>query len=100
LRAGIKTPKPRKHAIYFIREGTTDRVKIGYSANMEGRLSNLQVGNSSSLMFAGAIPVCSEDRAKQVEADLHSSLHNLHIRGEWYTLTNTDVMRLVLNLTP
>jgi len=69
--------------IYFVQEGDTGAVKIGYAAKPQKRVGNLQTGNSKKLRILLEI-----EGDKHLESALHSSFKDSHFRGEWYHLTN------------
>jgi hypothetical protein len=65
--------------VYFIRDAEADQIKIGYTRLPLARLSNLQVGNSRSLEFAGLIAAPQE-----IEESIHYELMEGRSRGEWF----------------
>jgi len=67
--------------VYFIRQGLTGPIKIGYSTNgIYKRLKGLQTGNSSILYPVGAII----GGTKETEKVLHDRFAHLKIKGEWF----------------
>lgn len=64
--------------IYFIKGCETGRVKIGYSNNIENRLSTLQVGCPEKLIIWGTYD------GKLTEKEIHKKFKDLHVRGEWF----------------
>lgn len=65
--------------VYFIRNG--DTVKIGYSANPEKRMAQLQTGAAHKLELLGQVP-----GTPLTERMYHQRFSNVHIRGEMFEL--------------
>jgi hypothetical protein len=82
--------------VYFIRAGQSGPIKIGWSKDVGGRLSQLQTGNAERLTVLVSVPTTP---------DLERRLHDLLARhrrpgGEWFDpapeiLTLIDYLRLV-----
>jgi hypothetical protein len=68
--------------IYFVRAGRTNAVKIGYAANPEDRVRELQCASPHQLHLLGYMPGSKFD-----EADWHRRFGKERIRGEWFTLS-------------
>jgi hypothetical protein len=68
--------------VYFIRAGRTNAVKIGYAANPDERLRELQCASPHPLHMLGYMPGTKFDEAKW-----HSRFAVERIRGEWFTLS-------------
>ncbi|MCA1066143.1 GIY-YIG nuclease family protein (plasmid) [Rossellomorea sp. AcN35-11] len=88
--------------IYFIRENKNSddlqsHIKIGSTNNLDRRLSELVVGVPYPLEFVRAI--YSEDRLK-TERLLHSHFYKQHINGEWFELSQKDVLAVKLLQLP
>lgn len=65
--------------IYFIRDTSSDFVKIGYSYEPENRLKQLQTGSVARLEIIVVIPGdMTEEKA------LHKKFIDYRVRGEWY----------------
>lgn len=76
--------------IYFLIEQSDYRaVKIGYTANLAMRLSNLQIGNVKPLVLVAII-----DGNQLMETILHKLFEKYHVRGEWYSLTG-DLLNFI-----
>ena len=80
--------------VYFIQAGTQRMgpIKIGYAANPEKRMVELQVGCPFTLTLLFKLPVKSEKHAQKVEAWYHDRFHRKHIRGEWFKKISLDVI--------
>jgi hypothetical protein len=65
--------------IYFIRNETNGRVKIGYSANVKARLASLQTASPDKLTLLASIP-----GEKDREKSLHNQLCAHRLNGEWF----------------
>ena len=76
--------------IYFIKATVSQAIKIGYSANPEKRLSELQTGNPDKLLLLGTIRGNVD-----VEAQLHAQFVQHRLEGEWFS---GDVIEKVLDL--
>ena len=74
--------------VYFINESGTDNIKIGYTNNIESRLSTLQTGNSNELIIVKTIDCASIDSAFKLEYIYHELYKKNHIRGEWFNIPN------------
>lgn len=67
--------------VYFIREGNSGPIKIGWTArDLMHRRDTLQIGNSKTLMLLGHIP----NVPKSVEGEWHLRFRDLHVRAEWF----------------
>lgn len=64
--------------IYFLRCG--DRIKIGYSADVENRQKELATGAPNKLELIGHIPGRRRD-----ESTIHRYLEAYRTNGEWFT---------------
>jgi hypothetical protein len=69
--------------IYVI--GTDEKQKIGYSGDVEKRLSTLQTGNAEKIRIHHKIEVAPE-RARKIEKKIHDEYRYLMIRGEWFNM--------------
>jgi hypothetical protein len=77
--------------VYLINEVDTNNYKIGISKKpaSNGRIKNLQTGNHNELK------VLFEIKSKcytTLEKTLHRIYSNKHLRGEWFNLTNPDII--------
>ena len=80
----IKRKAPEHNFLYFIHEeGNVTQFKIGFTANLEQRLSSLQTGNPRNLVVYKTIPNSSIKKEKEMQHFFAS----YHIRGEWYQIT-------------
>lgn len=68
--------------IYFIRSGNT-HIKIGYSADPQLRLKELQTGCPAKLHLQATM-----EGTFQTEKGLHELLGHLRQRGEWFRYTD------------
>lgn len=67
--------------VYFITQG--NRVKIGFTTNLEGRLSGLQTGSHETLTMQASLLSFYE-----AERMIHRRFKADRIRGEWFNLTD------------
>jgi DNA-binding MarR family transcriptional regulator len=81
---------PHEPVVYFIANG--DRVKIGYSTNLGGRLSSLaQPKENVALTLAGG---------RELEAALHDRFKDARVRrSEWFKYTR-DIKQFVASHNP
>lgn len=77
--------------VYLIQEGDKDIYKIGVSKNdVElGRVKNLQTGNSDEL---NVINVFKCEHYFKLEGFLHRRFNSRHKRGEFFQLTDEEVL--------
>ena len=80
--------------LYAIQDSTSGYVKLGYSANPEQRLRELQTGSSAALCIIHTARI-REDRARPVEQQLHRELKHLQVRGEWFNLTESRARGMI-----
>lgn len=67
--------------VYFIQEGKTGPIKIGWTTNCpHRRRDNLQIGNSENLYLLGVLP----DADKSLEARWHNCYSKYRKRSEWF----------------
>lgn len=69
--------------IYAVGHRQHGWMKVGLASNLRGRMQNLQCGVPFKLEFFRFLKV--KDMNK-VESNLHYTLYNLRIRGEWFKL--------------
>lgn len=69
----------RDGLVYLIQRGPDGPVKIGWSQNIPGRKSNMQVANAEKLHVIGAIPGRRKD-----EQEAHRRFSHLRMEGEWF----------------
>lgn len=65
--------------VYFAQEGQSGPVKIGWTADVVTRLTNLQVGNSVALRILHTVP-----GGATLEAHIHEALSAFRLSGEWF----------------
>jgi hypothetical protein len=81
--------------IYFIKAKNT--VKIGYSANPEKRIKELQTGNPEKLELLLTIP-----GNRETEAAFHTYFDRARLEGEWFrlgSLGNIDSLKIAIFAT-
>lgn len=71
------------YVIAGYREGP---VKLGFSADPERRVKQLQTGHAEPLYLFHQEPIMA-DRARLYEGLLHRDIRHHRMRGEWYNLT-------------
>jgi len=69
--------------IYFITDGLRKYVKIGYTNNLERRLSGLRVGNPYGIEVLGIM-----DGGVKEERNVHEMFSKNRYMGEWFELSS------------
>lgn len=80
--------------IYLIQNGDTRLFKIGVSNKPKRRIKSLQTGNPLTLTLVCTI-ACVNVPAYRAEAIIHNHLKKHRVGGEWFSLTNDQIIRLV-----
>ena len=84
--------------VYLMHDTTNGFYKIGISNNPEHRERTLQSEKPSiEIVCCKEYPIRSI--AEAFEAALHKAFASKRIRGEWFSLDETDVMFLVKTLS-
>ena len=89
-----------KQKVYIIRNGTTNKYKIGISKDIDKRKKQLQTGNPNELKILFRCKIDPGIKAKDVELIIHSFLkeNNKWERGEWFLLTEDQVFNIAKTL--
>jgi len=68
--------------IYFVQDKSTRKrlIKIGYTQNMDSRITGLQTGAAESLVVLGVM-----DGDRKEEKRLHSQFKPFRVAGEWFS---------------
>lgn len=67
--------------VYFVQEGKSGPIKIGWTSNCpHRRRDNLQIGNSEDLYLLGVLP----DADQSLEARWHKCYSKYRKRSEWF----------------
>lgn len=77
--------------VYVIHNTELNTYKIGKSINPTGRLKELQTSNSSKLKI---IYEFESNDGNQLETSLHRIFSSKRISGEWFKLSDTDLLIL------
>lgn len=67
----------KKGYVYFIK--CLDKIKIGYTTDVERRMKQLKIGNGEKLEL-----IYKMQCERYTENVLHKKYKNFHITGEWY----------------
>jgi len=78
----------REGFVYLIRNGESNKYKIGLSKNVFRRLNSMQTGNPDKLSLICFFPAI--DAFKQ-EQELHNHFSIKRSTGEWFILNDNDV---------
>lgn len=79
--------------IYFMCALDANRIKIGFTANIEKRIKNLRTSSPHKLRLMRTIPGTKDD-----ERRLHEQFAHLREHGEWFT--DCDELRDFINQLP
>jgi hypothetical protein len=80
--------------IYAI--GSETNQKIGFSSNVQQRLSTLQTGNPEKLRIHHTIEVVDGDRARLVEKMLHKAYSHKRVKGEWFDMSPKEATHALI----
>lgn len=72
----------RESFVYFVEAVGIDRIKIGWTTNLEARLTDLQCGCPVPLEHCFSIPGGSDE-----EHELHHRFRHARTSGEWFVLS-------------
>ena len=80
--------------VYFIKHRNMKAVKIGFTQedNPDKRIRDFEVASPFGIVNLGYIIT---DDAKQLEKKLHELYSDLHIKGEWYELSDDEVYAII-----
>ena len=89
---GINMARSAKRGtLYILKAEGTDAVKIGFtSLDLSKRVRDLQTGCPHDLKLVASI-----EGTKGQESEIHETLRDYRIRGEWYDINGLPVGRLV-----
>ena len=79
-----KTNSP--HSVYVLR--CHRYFKIGFAANPQSRIADMQVGNPLQIHLVALIPTT---KPVSLERELHRRFGHYHHRGEWFTLPQHEI---------
>jgi len=85
--------QPEAGQIYFVRVG--DKIKIGHSVNVHGRVENLRTGSPEPLVLLATI-----DGPMREEKLLHKRFAHLRVYREWFLATDELLAYIEQNGTP
>ncbi len=73
--------------VYFIEAPALRQIKIGYAADAQDRLWNLQTGSPTPLRLLRTVSVACLYSALMLEARLHQRFQASRLVGEWFRST-------------
>jgi hypothetical protein len=76
-----------KSNVYFISDGSY--IKIGKANDVKSRIKDMQTGSAHKLTLLHYIKCMSEEEAFALETYLHDKYKDLHVRGEWYKMSDS-----------
>ena len=68
-----------------------NKYKIGYSSNFKARLKNYK----THLGVVNLIYVTKQNDCFELEAKIHEMYKNNNIMGEWFNLSNSDIINII-----
>ena len=83
--------------VYFVGNVEANILKIGKSNNVTDRVRKLQTGSVQELTVFRTVECATEEIAFALEKKLHNKFKTLHIRGEWFELSQ-DILDDVIDL--
>jgi hypothetical protein len=88
------------HYLYVIAgsHATNGPVKLGFSADPDQRLLELQTGHPEPLIVHYREPI-NVERVRLYERLLHRDNHHHRLRGEWFNLTVQEAINYVIFTT-
>ena len=90
----ILPQKPNlRQYVYLIKNESSNNIKIGIGQNPEQRLKQLQTGADGDLTLLYKSMVCSN--AYEIETYLHHTFSDCNIRGEWFDVSEEDILNVV-----
>lgn len=86
--------------VYLILNHEKRMVKIGYTADLNTRIRQIELssGTKLELIFAALIDSNFERPAKDIESYLHERRKSKRCIGEWFKLNHYDVLDCVMYL--
>lgn len=89
LQDAIRSENTGACYVYTIEDPRDCAVKIGFSHNVDARLSSLNTGHSTTtLQIIDYVKLPNEDTARAVEQALHQRFSASHRLREWFNLTD------------
>jgi len=78
--------------VYLIKSDESGYYKIGYSANPNNRIKQLQTGSADRLRI---VHLYESVRARKVEKSLHYAFSHARINNEWFELPLEDELKFL-----
>jgi len=90
-----KYNKIRGEYVYFIiLHRIEPRVKIGFTSSLHRRFRTIDIGNSDQ---SEIIAFIKTPDMKTLEKEFHTALKEYRVKGEWFELTEEDVISMLHN---
>lgn len=83
---------PRVPTVYFVRDGDSGPIKIGFTERLEHRLATLRTSNAGPIHLIGSAP-----GTRAEERYLHVRFGHLRIAREWF-IPDPDLLAFIRNL--
>jgi hypothetical protein len=78
--------------VYFIKPKNVVDIKIGFSKNINSRISTYRTNYSCPIILVGYI-FCSD--YKLLEKDIHEKLKDYRVSGEWFSSNINDIKNII-----
>lgn len=75
--------------VYFVQQASTGLIKIGYTGNVEQRVSSLRNGHGDLVLLA-----VIENGTRLAERNLHEMFASCRVSGEWFR-PHDDLLRFI-----
>lgn len=88
-------PELIRGVVYFLHAPHSLAIKIGFTSQIDYRLSSLQTGSPEPLQLLGTLPA-----NMGLEKALHKELEDVHMRGEWFCVCHPvrELVRYLINV--
>lgn len=88
----IRESRATGHVIYFFQAGKHIKVGISRRGAIKSRINSIQCGNPHHVKVLKILHTISP---RQDERLFHKLLHQYHVRGEWFLITNAAILELL-----
>lgn len=86
-----RTEQYKDGCIYIVNARGTSLYKIGYASNVGERMHSMRTDSPLELDVIAVIPA---REPRKMESRLHRKYEKKRVRGEWFNLSNDDVVEL------
>lgn len=75
--------------VYLIQDTVSKATKIGIAIDVNKRMAGIKTGNPNPLRLLACVAVAD---ARKVERELHTHFSTLRLSGEWFSMSNGDIL--------